>query len=1018
MEAVLTLKLLGSPTIYLDQEEIFFSFSKINALIYYLLINGTVSREEIAGILWENKNNQIAKKNLRNTVYQANKMLGGDYIISPNRAVLSLNPELKIESDVAIFSENPIGELSLYKGDFLQGFYLKDSESFELWMTKKRQQFEQIYIKACYQKVEQQINEADFEETEKNLRKLIDIDEFEEKNYQLLMKMYQENSRPSKVIETYYKLANILDKELGISPNKDIQQIYHEVVAKDRTERKAKQFLRNTNHFFGRATEIAQLESFFSKIIEEQEVRALVLVGEAGVGKRTVARQVLANQTQYFQIVTAECFKDEIGFPLQPWRSILESLGDLVIQNQIMTPDQWTTLSRDYFSNLNIENQTTSTKTSELHKLAEFIVDSLQSISKKQALVILIEECHWMDDESLFLLQTVINHLHHYPMAWVLTKNNDVSLSLENCLNHLIIQEKIDFISLHPLNKEESYRFVQKQLLHQPLSTEELDNIYDISQGNPFLLSEYVKAIEKGEKFTPLLPAIKARLSLRFADLTSQAQELIHYLSCFRGAASLKILSKLMLLPIEEISEIVEELCQKNFLLERFEDDELVALFSQNILQLYCYDVLSLAKKRILHNHIAQGMETLLRDKQQHSQLFNEIAYHYQMSNQPIKSLDYKLNYLNTILQFHHELFPIYSRKFGFIEKIDDDSQALIQQQFAHIREQINHLEQKYGNRKDFQLLRIRFLYLDGRYHIRIGNYQKGLSNIQKVIATSKELEQMDYLLEGYRQLIYYCIQVESISEMNYYTELALDASVQANNHVAIGTNLRLRGLYFLMVGDEEQAIQLINQSIDCFSLTPSLQSKYSIQIAAALDYLAEIEQIRGDFEAALKHQQHSIALTENKLDDSSIIVFYIGLGTSYYFLGDMQAAEEIFFKAKKEIQTLSFPWKEAQLEVYLALIHYQKGNYELVTDLLSRKESLIKRYNNPRDKGMIYYLMCTLKYAVITGKIKEEVFGELLHQKFAVYYEIAKYHLNPYRDRYQVEELEKMNQMLKRAPF
>ena len=67
--SVLTLNLLGNPSILLDQKEIFFSFSKINALLYYMVINGNVNRDQIAGILWEDKDNQTAKKNLRNTIY-------------------------------------------------------------------------------------------------------------------------------------------------------------------------------------------------------------------------------------------------------------------------------------------------------------------------------------------------------------------------------------------------------------------------------------------------------------------------------------------------------------------------------------------------------------------------------------------------------------------------------------------------------------------------------------------------------------------------------------------------------------------------------------------------------------------------------------------------------------------------------------------------------------------------------------------------------------------------------------
>ena len=48
------------------------------------------------------------------------------------------------------------------------------------------------------------------------------------------------------------------------------------------------------------------------------------------------------------------------------------------------------------------------------------------------------------------------------------------------------------------------------------------------------------------------------------------------------------------------------------------------------------------------------------------------------------------------------------------------------------------------------------------------------------------------------------------------------------------------------MVGDEEQATRHLYRSIDCFSLTNSMQAKYAIQIAASLAYLAEIEQVEG----------------------------------------------------------------------------------------------------------------------------------------------------------------------------
>lgn len=60
----------------------------------------------------------------------------------------------------------------------------------------------------------------------KNIRKLIAIDEFDERNYQLLMQFYIENHRNGKAIETYYELVETLRDELGIEPSEETKQLY------------------------------------------------------------------------------------------------------------------------------------------------------------------------------------------------------------------------------------------------------------------------------------------------------------------------------------------------------------------------------------------------------------------------------------------------------------------------------------------------------------------------------------------------------------------------------------------------------------------------------------------------------------------------------------------------------------------------------------------------------------------------------------------------------------------------
>ncbi|RKV71378.1 MAG: LuxR family transcriptional regulator, partial [Streptococcus sp.] len=110
-----------------------------------------------------------------------------------------------------------------------------------------------------------------------------------------------------------------------------------------------------------------------------------------------------------------------------------------------------------------------------------------------------------------------------------------------------------------------------------------LEDIYRVSQGIPFFLSEYAEQLLRGEKFHPLTPAIKAKLSLKLDYLSSQEEELVDYLACFRAPASVSLLARLLGLPMEEVVEITEEFGQKQLLMEEEQGEELVVRFSQEL---------------------------------------------------------------------------------------------------------------------------------------------------------------------------------------------------------------------------------------------------------------------------------------------------------------------------------------------------------------------------------------------------------------------------------------------------
>ena len=64
MSSLIEARFLGAPVIRKDGREIFFPYNKVNALVYYILVKGTVLRDELSGILWADKSDAMARKNL------------------------------------------------------------------------------------------------------------------------------------------------------------------------------------------------------------------------------------------------------------------------------------------------------------------------------------------------------------------------------------------------------------------------------------------------------------------------------------------------------------------------------------------------------------------------------------------------------------------------------------------------------------------------------------------------------------------------------------------------------------------------------------------------------------------------------------------------------------------------------------------------------------------------------------------------------------------------------------------
>ena len=101
----------------------------------------SISRDRLLGLLWPERDEHSARHLLADSLYVLRRTLGDDAIVASGES-LRLSPELVwndvVEFRTALAEERWSDALQLYRGDFLDGFFVRNAVDFDLWATAER----------------------------------------------------------------------------------------------------------------------------------------------------------------------------------------------------------------------------------------------------------------------------------------------------------------------------------------------------------------------------------------------------------------------------------------------------------------------------------------------------------------------------------------------------------------------------------------------------------------------------------------------------------------------------------------------------------------------------------------------------------------------------------------------------------------------------------------------------------------------------------------------------------------
>ena len=234
-----------------DREVTGFESQKVRALLTYLVCNRkrAFSRDHLAGLLWPERGPEAARHALRQALYNLRMRLpGGDSaapILLTSHLELRCNPDAECWLDVEDFEEalrrgsaseaiDP-HQLStaaqLYRGDFLAGFFVKDSPAFEDWMVAEQERLREGAIAALRVLIDSYRRRGELRFGTHYARRLVAIEPLSEEAHRDLMRLCALAGRRGRALAQYEELQVLLRTELGVEPVAETRRLYESILA-------------------------------------------------------------------------------------------------------------------------------------------------------------------------------------------------------------------------------------------------------------------------------------------------------------------------------------------------------------------------------------------------------------------------------------------------------------------------------------------------------------------------------------------------------------------------------------------------------------------------------------------------------------------------------------------------------------------------------------------------------------------------------------------------------------------
>jgi DNA-binding SARP family transcriptional activator/tetratricopeptide (TPR) repeat protein len=292
--AVLELRVLGPVRLWRSGTPVPLTNRKTQALLLVLALDGGASRPHLCALLWPDLDEPSARRNLRRELARLREAGVPDaFRVDDDH----LHPGATLSCDLLRAEATPELALVPWQGELADGLQLDDAPLFAPWLSAARERALRLRLHALETAATAAEARADLPAALGHVQTLLSEDGLQERHHRQAMRLLAATGQREAALRQFERCQALLTTELGLAPMPETvavaQSLRGTAPAARPSPIRPLQAWPERLPFVGRAAEVARLQAAWARRT------AVVIVGEAGVGKTRLATDFAASQGAY-----------------------------------------------------------------------------------------------------------------------------------------------------------------------------------------------------------------------------------------------------------------------------------------------------------------------------------------------------------------------------------------------------------------------------------------------------------------------------------------------------------------------------------------------------------------------------------------------------------------------------------------------------------------------------------------------------------------------------------------------